>query len=133
MAMLKSTILAGNPRLESAASGGPSVKMAPPYDDANAVRRIQKALVALGYSMPISFPAGPAGEPDGRFGQETYRTVVAFQKGVFPRDASQWDGRVGKYTLGRMDELLAGEPVTVTLPAVVIASSRCEGMFSSDG
>lgn len=101
--MFSSTFLAGNTRLESAASGGPPIKMAPPEDDEEAVQRIQKALVALGFSMTISFPFGPASEPDGKFGPETYHTVLAFQKREFPQDPSQWDGRVGKNTLGRMD------------------------------
>jgi peptidoglycan hydrolase-like protein with peptidoglycan-binding domain len=124
--MLTSDILAGSPRLEEAASGGPSVKKKPLADDPDAVRRIQKALVALGFPLPISFAAGPSGEPDGIFGQETYQAVLAFQKREFPKEPGQWDGRVGKNTLARMDKLLG--PSTgdsTTLPPNDPAVSRC--------
>jgi peptidoglycan hydrolase-like protein with peptidoglycan-binding domain len=125
---LRSAILAGNTRLEGAASGGPSIKQSPPEDDADAVRRIQKALVALGFSMPLSFPSGLASEPDGKFGTETYRAVLAFQKREFPNDSIQWDGRVGKNTLGRMDQILPiddpGEPVEV-LPIIMTMTTQC--------
>src|SRR4051794_40861448 len=101
---LKSLILAGNARLEAAAAGPPSIKIAPPADDVDAVRRIQRALVALlGVRMPISFPNGTDKEPDGKFGQETHNTVVAFQKKVFPKEPKEWDGRVGPKTLAEMD------------------------------
>lgn len=133
---LRSAILAGNSRLESAASGGPSIKKAPPDDDADAVRRIQKALEGLGFSMPLSFPSGPANEPDGKFGEETYRTVLAFQKREFPQDPNQWDGCVGKSTLGRMDQMLTmddpGEPAKV-LPIVVTTTTRCTMMIPPPG
>jgi peptidoglycan hydrolase-like protein with peptidoglycan-binding domain len=133
---LRSAILAGNTRLESAASGGPSIKQAPPEDDADAVRRIQKALVALGFSMPLSFPSGLASEPDGKFGTETYHAVLAFQKREFPQDPNQWDGRVGKNTLGRMDQILPrddpGEPAEV-LPIVVTTTTRCTMMIPPPG
>ncbi len=105
----KSRILAGatpNTRLEQAASGGPAIKPAPPKDDVEAVRRIQKALFALGFSMSKSFPQGTNAEPDGQFGQETCEAVIRFQKGAFPKDSSQWDGRVGSKTLEKMDAQL---------------------------
>ncbi len=104
----KSEILAGNARLDSAAAGGPSIKPAPPADDPAAVKKIQKALAALGFRMPLSFPNGPMGEPDGKYGNETYQAVLAFQKGMFPKEPKEWDGRVGKRTLEKMDYALAG-------------------------
>jgi peptidoglycan hydrolase-like protein with peptidoglycan-binding domain len=112
-----------NARLDSAASGGPSIKRAPPEDEPEAVRCIQKALVTLGFSMPLSFPSGE--EPDGKFGQETYRTVVSFQTREFPQDRSQWDGRVGKNTLGRMDQLLMEDSAIAVLPSSSMTISRC--------
>src|SRR5262245_2712651 len=123
--MLTSAILAGNARLDSAAAGGPSVKKAPPADDPEAVRRIQKALVALGFSMPRSFPAGPANEPDGKFGDETFQAVQGFQRREFPKEPGQWDGRCGKNTLGRMDELLLADSEEVTLALSQVATSSC--------
>lgn len=125
---LASSILSGNARLDQVASGAPSVKKAPPRDDADAVQRIQRALVELGFALPLSFPNGPTGQPDGVFGNETHRQVIAFQKQSFPGDANQWDGRVGRLTLGKMDELLAeNEPVgpMLVLPESELTASRC--------
>lgn len=124
--MLKSDILSGSARLELAASGGSSVKMKPPLDEPDAVKRIQKGLVALGFRMPLSFTNGPNGEPDGIFGNETYQTVVAFQRREFPKEPGQWDGRVGQFTLGRMDELLGGSGnESVTVPRNELTVSKC--------
>ncbi len=103
---LQSTILAGNARLEQAAAGGPSVKKAPPADDPDAVRRLQRALVALGFPLPKSFPLGASGEPDGKFGDETFTQLQKFQKQAFPNQFSEWDGRAGKNTLAAMDARL---------------------------
>ena len=123
---LKSNILSGSARLESAASGGPPVRMKPPLDEPDAVKRIQRGLVALGFSMPLSFPDGASGEPDGIFGNETYETVLALQRREFPKEPGQWDGRVGNFTLGRMDELLGGsDHESVTVPRDQLAFSRC--------
>jgi peptidoglycan hydrolase-like protein with peptidoglycan-binding domain len=124
--MLQSPMLAGNARLESAAGGGPSVKKAPPADDPDAVARIQKALVALGFSLPRSFPAGEDQEPDGKFGDETHSKVIAFQKQVFPNAAGEWDGRCGPKTLAKMDEALLADSETVTLRASNVSTSNCQ-------
>ena len=118
--MLKSRILAGNARLERASRGPPSIKRAPPDDDVDAVQRIQMALKALGYIMAASFKMG---RPDGKFGAETYRTVLEFQRSVFPKEPMQWDGRVGKNTLAALDDALTGSAEAVELPAVTNVSS----------
>jgi peptidoglycan hydrolase-like protein with peptidoglycan-binding domain len=122
---LRSAILAGNARLEAAANGAPSVKKAPPADDAEAVRRIQKALVTLGFPLPISFPQGPSGEPDGKFGTETFNAVIAFQRHAFPNEPGQWDGRVGKNTLAVMDEALSTDEPTQIGPVRVTTTTKC--------
>jgi peptidoglycan hydrolase-like protein with peptidoglycan-binding domain len=124
--MLQSSLLSGNARLEAAAAGGPSVKKAPPADEPDAVRRIQKALAALEFSLPRSFPEGPEKEPDGKFGDETHQAVIAFQKKAFPNQASEWDGRCGPKTLGKMDEMLLDGAGGVTLQASQVSTSRCE-------
>jgi hypothetical protein len=103
---LQSLILAGNARLDRAALGPPSIKAGPPPDDVDAVRRIQRTLRALGFRMPKSFPNGTSQDPDGIFGPETHDTVVAFQRQAFPKEANEWDGRVGPHTLAKMDEQL---------------------------
>lgn len=105
---LQSAILAGNARLAQASNGPPSVKRRPPDDDADAIRRIQNALVALGFALPISFKNGPNAPPDGVFGDETFKAVQAFQKKAFPSTPAEWDGRVGKLTLAEMDRRLIG-------------------------
>lgn len=110
---LQSQILAGSPRLEQTASGGASIKRAPPAEDLDAVRRIQKALVVLGIPLPLSFPQGLQAEPDGKFGNETFQAVVAFQKRVFPSTSLEWDGRVGRKTLEKMDAQLPKATATV--------------------
>jgi peptidoglycan hydrolase-like protein with peptidoglycan-binding domain len=128
---LKSDILAGNPRLELAASGGPSVKIG--EHDADAVKRIQTALAALGFAMRVSFPDGPSGEPDGIYGQETSQTVNAFQRREFPKKPGEWDGRAGRNTLGRMDELLgSSDDQSVTVPANELAISHCRMRLPTD-
>jgi peptidoglycan hydrolase-like protein with peptidoglycan-binding domain len=107
---LTSKILKGNPRLDSAANGGPPLRELPQNDDPEAVKRLQNALVALGYQSYFtakSFPNGFDSDPDGRFGQETYNAVMAFQrKKAFPGNPGQWDGRAGKNTLAEMDKRL---------------------------
>ena len=129
---LQSKILSGNTRLDSAASGGPSIKPAPPPDDPDAVKRIQKALAELKFPLPLSFPAGPTNEPDGKFGQETYTQVIAFQKVVFPKDPSQWDGRVGKNTLREMDlRLPKGSSPTPSSTLTVIPFHETRPMLIS--
>lgn len=115
---LESEILKGNARLEQAFGGGPAIRPAPPRDDADAVRRIQKALRQLGYAMTRSYAAGQNGEPDGVYGQETADAVISFQRRVFPGKPYEWDGRVGKKTLEQMDPLLPrpGQPTPTPTP-----------------
>ena len=124
--MLTSSILSGNSRLDEVSSGAPSIKKRPPDDDNDAVQRIQRALVEVGYSLPKSFPNGPEGDPDGKFGDETYGQVQAFQKRAFPSDPQQWDGRVGQLTLAALDALLPeAKPLGLILPAAQLSVSRC--------
>jgi len=119
---LKSSILKGaapNARLEQAAVGPPSIKAAPPVDDLDAVQRIQMALAALGIALPKSFPKGSTKLPDGVFGSETTQGVKTFQKRVFPKQPDQWDGRVGKNTLTKLDSALGTSPTPVPPPPPV--------------
>jgi len=111
---LRSRILSGNARLEDVAAGGPPVRELPHVEtDPDAVRRIQKAMVALGFRSFFTsktFSEGFDGEPDGRYGLETVNAVKAFQRLNFPNDPSRHDGRVGKITLPKMDEQLSEGP-----------------------
>jgi hypothetical protein len=81
--------------------------MAPPADELDAVRRLQRALVVIGHPLPKSFP-NLSGEPDGRFGPETRNAVIAFQTKAFPNAPKEWDGIVGKKTLAALDARLKG-------------------------
>lgn len=105
---LASSLFQGNPRIdEASAPGGRSIKRAPPHDDAEAVRRIQKAMLQLGRPMASSFPNGTSQEPDGKFGQDMFLQVIEFQKQAFPNSPQEWDGRVGPKTLAAMDQRLS--------------------------
>jgi hypothetical protein len=127
----ESKVLAGSRRLDQAAAGGASIKPAPPHDDPEAVKRIQKGLQGVGYSLPLSFPNGANQEPDAKYGDETYQAVLDFQKRVFPNDSSQWDGRVGKNTLRELDKMLANgkriSPTPSPTPPIV-PSGTCVPM-----
>lgn len=103
----------GNNRIREAhEQKGRSIKPAPPHDDPDAVRRIQKALRALGFALPESFRNSPDG--DGKYGNETYQAVLEFQRRAFPGDFREHDGRVGPKTLDEMDKALSrGKPVVI--------------------
>jgi peptidoglycan hydrolase-like protein with peptidoglycan-binding domain len=120
---LMSFLLSGNPRIEQAAAGPPSIKKRPPDDDPNAIKSIQLALVELGYPLPLSFQSG---SPDGIFGAETERAVIAYQKKSFAGQAGEWDGRLGPKTLARMDSELPGrEPNQRVAATFVHVISHC--------
>ena len=126
--MLKSELLSGNARLQQASNGPPSIRKRPPDDDADAVRRIQKALVKLGHNLPKSFKSGPNAEPDGLYGPETEGAVRDFQKKAFPSTMSEWDGRCGPKTLGAMDSRLGAhvQPKGAFIPPrVEIGVCKC--------
>lgn len=133
---LNSAIFKGaaqNPRLERAALGPPAIKAAPPFDDVDAVQRIQRALVALGQPLPKSFPRGAAQPPDGKYGQETFNAVLAFQKRVFPTQPGEWDGRCGKNTLAKMDAMLpAGTGPTPPSPPPPPAAKTMSALAADD-
>ncbi len=117
---LESSILKGSARLEGVISGGAPVKQKPPGDEADAVRRIQRGLIALGFPLPVSTKNSKSGEPDGVLGGETHRAIVAFQQRFFPGQSTQWHGRVDKPTLEKMDVLLpkgAEKPKEIPAPA----------------
>lgn len=59
------------------------------------VRTLQHKLIAAGYSV------GRKG-PDGIYGWDTYRAVLAFQMATWPRSALDWDGVVGPRTWAKL-------------------------------
>jgi tyrosinase len=103
MGLLQSPRFAGDERLERAANNRPPL-MRPEISDG--VKKLQQALVDLGYDMPISFAHG---EPDGIFGDETWRVTRQFQMDEgFPPGG--WDGRAGHDTLIALDKHFLGSP-----------------------
>jgi peptidoglycan hydrolase-like protein with peptidoglycan-binding domain len=68
------------------------------------VHVLQLALIDLGFAMPISTKNG-ASLPDGVFGAETLKTVMAFQKA----NGLVADGVVGAHTMDRLDKACAAQ------------------------
>ncbi len=73
------------------------------------VRRLQQALIDVGHPLPKS--TAKFSTPDGDFGNETFEAVRAFQRRYWPTETP--DGKVGKNTLSKLDDLLplAGAPL----------------------
>lgn len=92
------------------------------------VRLIQQALMDLGATLPVS--TRRYGSPDGMYGTETAGRVKAFQS----RHRLSPDGRVGRNTLAKLDELLpgAGQPLP-PLPATSRWTHRVKLHFRSIG
>lgn len=67
------------------------LKLTDPLMRGEDIRFVQKALLALGYSV------GTYGA-DGFYGKDTKAGVIAFQKKTWPTVPSEWDGIVGPLT-----------------------------------
>lgn len=98
---LQSLRFAGQPTLEACAAGKYRMQAGEP--DKDAVRRIQRALLALAYPMP-KYGA------DGGFGAETALQVSAFKTDV---GLSPADPVVGVGTMCELDRLFAGLPADI--------------------
>jgi hypothetical protein len=96
---LTSPRFAGDARLQRAVDNNPPLKLGEPQG--SGVAAVQQAFADLGYELPITFAQGSA---DGIYGNETTRIVRQFQidQGFPP---SGWDGRAGRDTLTRLDQL----------------------------
>jgi hypothetical protein len=116
--LLTDGLLTGNKRLQEIANGGKPMRPGFPKEEAEAVRKVQKALAKIMGPMPKSYPNGVAGEPDGEYGAETKRFVAAFQMRSFPRSSSEWDGFIGPKTISALNSALStGKPPSP--PAVI--------------
>jgi lipoprotein-anchoring transpeptidase ErfK/SrfK len=116
---LLSYLLAGDQRLEQAASGGPSIKPQPFTEPKETIRRIQMALCELSY---VFFKSFRDGVPDGVFGPDTRDAVVHFQHAQFPGQQNEWDGRLGRKTLAKLDEALLYLNTNADIP--ILSSSE---------
>lgn len=104
---LTSPNFAGNARLDAAARNSPAMRRG--EGNAEAVRRLQGALVQVGFRMPRS--TRPDGTFDGVYGGETVEIVQQFQLREGLVDAfGRADGIAGKMTLERLDALLNAPP-----------------------
>jgi peptidoglycan hydrolase-like protein with peptidoglycan-binding domain len=94
---LTSPRFAADQRLQRAADSRPAVEL---NETGEAVRKLQQALMDLGFSLPISIRR--YGSPDGVYGKETANQVREFQikYRLLP------DGKVGRQTLTQLDALL---------------------------
>lgn len=94
---LMSPRFANEPRLVKASENNPPLRQG---EQGEAVAIVQRALVDLGFDMPIT-TAGGTKLPDGIFGSETARVVRQFQA-ANNLDA---DGVVGRNTLAVLERL----------------------------
>jgi peptidoglycan hydrolase-like protein with peptidoglycan-binding domain len=108
---LRSKLFAGSPRLETAAASSPPLRRS---ERGDAVSRLQTALVAVGFPMPVS-TCGGTRPADGIYGDETVMVVGKFQV----REKLSADGIAGRDTLSRLDALLANSPIVPDLPVIV--------------
>lgn len=92
---LLSGTYAGDARLEAAFDHDPPMRTG---ESGDAVRKVQRGLMDDGFVLRRSVDAGG---PDGVFGSDTRAAVRAFQR----KHGLRVDGRVGRETLGRLDEL----------------------------
>jgi peptidoglycan hydrolase-like protein with peptidoglycan-binding domain len=96
---LTSEFFVDSQRCQNAAENNPPLHQP---ETGDGVRRLQDALLALNYDMPITTRQGGA---DGIFGNETAATVRQFQTDNPPLDV---DGRAGTDTLTALDQQVQG-------------------------
>jgi peptidoglycan hydrolase-like protein with peptidoglycan-binding domain len=96
---LTSRRFARNGKLQDAARNSPPLRNG---STGQAVEILQRALIDLGFPMPLSTARDP-NVPDGIFGQETARKVREFQS----QQRLTVDGIAGQETLTRMDQMFA--------------------------
>jgi Putative peptidoglycan binding domain len=78
---------------------------APIRSQGEAIRKVQQALLDLGYSLPRT-------GDDGRYGEETYRAVLAYKQQFNIRTASGYlDGIVGVKTIQHLDGQFSPGPL----------------------
>lgn len=99
---LESDCLKAQPTLELCFHG--EYRMLFGEKDWDAVQRVQYALISTGEKMPKTTENGT---PDGKYGEETERTVSAFKtkRGIYPND-----GVVGPRTIDALDRMCKSKP-----------------------
>jgi len=88
------------------------------------VRKVQQALIDLGYALPLS-------GDDGNYGQETYDAVLAYKRQFNILTTSGYlDGIVGPKTIAHLDSRFPQGPLPscdLPTPPIVAASAEYEG------
>lgn len=109
---LKSVRFADDPDLQAVASGhvrlgrgNDSPYPAPILSQGPGIRKVQQALIELGYSLPRY-------GDDSNYGQETYQAVLAYKRHFNIRTQSGYlDGIVGPQTIAHMDSRFPSGPL----------------------
>jgi len=112
---LKSPRLANDPRLQAAFDNNPLMTKG---ERGDAVKLLQRALMDHGFEMPLSTKDTPDGEPDGIFGNETWKAVHDFQ---VRHHLKHQDGIVGRETLRELDTSFSA---TITLKQIRFISDH---------
>jgi Putative peptidoglycan binding domain len=130
---LRSLRFADEPELHMVAEGrlrlgwvNDSPYPAPIRSQGRAVRKVQQALIDLGYSLPRY-------GDDGKYGQETYQAVLAYKRQFNIRNTSgSLDGIVGPKTVTHLDSRFSPGPLPACgIPAPPIALAESE--YENDG
>ena len=127
---LRSLRFAGDPELQAVALGqlrlgrsNDSPYPAPIRSEGRAVRKVQQALIDLGYPLPQN-------GDEGVYGQETYGAVLAYKTQFNIRTASGYlDGIVGPKTIAHLDSHFSPGPLPacgIKLPPVIAAEGEFE-------
>src|SRR4029450_9949808 len=96
---LQCALFSSEPDIVRASTNSPPLRRGSHGDG---VHVLQLALIDLGFAVPVSTKHGPR-PPDGVFGAETQKTVMAFQKA----NGLVVDGVVGAHTIERLDKACA--------------------------
>jgi len=92
-----------------------------------AVKKVQQALIDLGYPLPIS--TKKTGEVDGILGSETKTALEKFQA---DQKLSGIDGVVGKETMSRLDQLFGSKPTPQKDKPEIDATEEAMGKHVAD-
>jgi peptidoglycan hydrolase-like protein with peptidoglycan-binding domain len=99
--VLRSLRFRSDSRFQAAANNRPPMRQG---ERGRGVQMLQKALIDLGFPMPISTQRRVS--PDGIYGSETTATVRKFQQ----KYGLKVDGVVGRNTMSRLDQLFVSAP-----------------------
>jgi peptidoglycan hydrolase-like protein with peptidoglycan-binding domain len=107
------------PEIVNASDNAPPLRQGAQGDG---VAVLQLALIDLGFPMPISTHGGRS-LPDGIFGSETLRAVMAFQRA----NGLDVDGVVGAHTMARLDQVIAAQ-TQATARADAMSGNKSRGL-----